>query len=51
MSRACPIELEAARLYFKHMGLDSNAYSFMWGQCSEEYKNAWRLIAKAGTTP
>lgn len=40
------VEEEAKRLYYNHMELDEIQHYFMWDQCSEEYRNAWRLIAR-----
>ncbi|AUR87476.1 hypothetical protein NVP1101O_065 [Vibrio phage 1.101.O._10N.261.45.C6] len=37
----------AKRLYYKHINLDEDAYDFLWGQCSEDYRQAWKVIAEA----
>lgn len=40
------IEERAKSLYYNHLNIDSTTYNYMWGQCSEDYKEAWRTIAK-----
>ena len=39
------VEQRAIELYFSHMKLPRMHYGFMWEQCSEEYRDAWRFIA------
>jgi len=41
------IKDRAKALYYKHMELDRDLYHFMWKQCSQDYREAWMLIAAA----
>jgi hypothetical protein len=36
----------AKKLYYRHMCLEAELYPFMWKQCSEDYRSAWRVIAR-----
>ena len=40
------INIRAEDLYYRRMGLCPMNYDFMWQQCSEEYQDAWKVIAK-----
>jgi len=42
-----PIVTAAEKLYYKHMDLDPEEYYYMWQQCTQEYRDAWTLIANA----
>jgi hypothetical protein len=37
---------QAKKLYYRHMGYRECDFPFLWKQCSEEYRNAWRVIAR-----
>lgn len=37
----------AEKLYHSHYGRDPVKYSYMWRQCSENYRQAWITIAEA----
>ena len=39
------VEEVAKELYAKHMKLSTEQRKFMWGQCEEEYQQAWITIA------
>tara|TARA_R110000787_G_scaffold44901_1_gene109790 strand:- start:11846 stop:12496 length:651 start_codon:yes stop_codon:yes gene_type:complete len=41
------VEEVAKELYAKHMKLSTEERKFMWGQCEEEYQQAWITIAEA----
>jgi len=40
------LTLKAKKLYKQHLNLNSNQVDYMWKQCSQEYRDAWLLIAK-----
>ncbi|AUR94340.1 hypothetical protein NVP1193O_209 [Vibrio phage 1.193.O._10N.286.52.C6] len=40
------INIRAEGLYYRRMGLCPMNYDFMWPQCSEDYRDAWRVIAR-----
>lgn len=37
----------AIKLYFKHVGFSPTIHHFLWEQCSEDVRSAWRTIAAA----
>tara|TARA_R110002020_G_C15944201_1_gene744975 strand:+ start:449 stop:658 length:210 start_codon:yes stop_codon:yes gene_type:complete len=40
------IETKAKEMYYHQRGYKESMFPYMWGQCSEDYKEAWRAIAK-----
>ncbi|CAM0047499.1 hypothetical protein VPHK460_0103 [Vibrio phage K460] len=40
------INIRAEGLYYRRMRLCPMSYDFMWSQCSEDYQNAWKAIAR-----
>ena len=40
------IEIKAKEMYYHHVGYKESMFPYLWDQCSEDYREAWRAIAK-----